>query len=75
LSNFRVTKQETGLNPGVRKDAEPGFAVKGAGLWYARDLQDKHQLWAYQLSDVDISELDAAVARVQDLSVELKVNQ
>ena len=43
--------------------------IEGPGVWTGAELQaDRH--WAYPLSDVDRSELDAALAQVKDTPLE-----
>ena len=56
-----------------RESAVPGCPIEGPHLWTAKDLQQKPEVWAYELSEADIRELDAAVKRVLGQSVDLKV--
>ena len=53
--------------------AAPGKPIQGPALWYAKDYQEKPELWAYCLTPADIDELNAAVAKIASSQKDLKV--
>lgn len=56
--------------------ASPLTPVQGRSAWYASDYQDPES-FAYQLTDADIAELEAAAAQVgdKDTKVISSINQ